>query len=134
MDRCCSFFFMSVDYLVNFKSRVLNVVSKVFIDQVVWGCFWNWCYILLMNIATDSPGFGYVGEGLGDVWHVKLQRGFKSAFWKATDARLHLHLLAEGVKMLPMDILCYAVVPMHLRPLWVAAVDTLWVTILSQYD
>jgi hypothetical protein len=36
--------------------------------------------------------------------------------------------------MLPMDILCYWLVPLQLRPLWVAAVDTLWVTILSQYD
>lgn len=42
--------------------------------------------------------------------------------------------LSAGLKMLPMDILCYWLVPLQLRPLWVAAVDTLWVTILSQYD
>ena len=28
------------------------------IDQVVWGCVWNASYIFLMNLATDSPGFG----------------------------------------------------------------------------
>jgi len=127
-------FFMAVDYFVRFESKVLNVATKVFIDQVVWGCFWNWCYILLMNIATDSPGFGYIGEGLGDTWDVRLLKGFVSAFWKASDFRLHVELLTEGLKMLPMDVLCYAVVPCSLRPLWVAAVDTLWVTILSKYD
>eukprot|EP00283_Hemiselmis_rufescens_P024069 CAMPEP_0173444110 /NCGR_PEP_ID=MMETSP1357-20121228/31505_1 /TAXON_ID=77926 /ORGANISM="Hemiselmis rufescens, Strain PCC563" /LENGTH=318 /DNA_ID=CAMNT_0014410117 /DNA_START=331 /DNA_END=1287 /DNA_ORIENTATION=- len=127
-------FFMAVDYFVRFESRVLNVATKVFIDQVVWGCFWNWCYILLMNIATDSPGFGYIGEGLGDHWHVRLLKGFGSAFWKASDFWLHVKLLTEGLKMLPMDVMCYAFVPCSLRPLWVAAVDTLWVTILSQYD
>uniref|UniRef100_A0A7S0VVR1 Uncharacterized protein n=1 Tax=Hemiselmis tepida TaxID=464990 RepID=A0A7S0VVR1_9CRYP len=127
-------FFVLVDRLVTFESRVLSVATKVFIDQVVWGCFWNWCYILLMNIATDSPGFGYIGEGLGDKWHVRLLKGFVSAFWKASDASLHLKLLTEGLKMLPMDVMCYAFVPCSLRPLWVAAVDTMWVTILSKYD
>jgi hypothetical protein len=128
-------FFMAVDRMVQFKSKLLSVATKVFIDQVVWGCIWNWCYILLMNIATDSPGFGYIGEGLvGDTWHQRLLKGTISAFWKASDPLLHMQLLTEGLKMLPMDVLCYAVVPCSLRPLWVAAVDTLWVTILSRYD
>ena len=90
-------FFQQVDYWINFKSRVLNVVAKVVVDQVVWGCLWNWMYILLMNIATDSPGFGYIGEGLGvDRWHIKLYKGFVSAFWKASDWSLHVKLLTEG--------------------------------------
>lgn len=90
-------FFQTVDYWINFESRLLNVVAKVLVDQVVWGCLWNGMYILLMNIATDSPGFGYIGEGLGlERLHVKLFKGFMSAFWKATNWRLHVQLLSEG--------------------------------------
>jgi hypothetical protein len=90
------FFFAAVDHWINFKSRLLNVVAKVVVDQVVWGCLWNGMYILLMNIATDSPGFGYVGEGLGSDAHEDLSKGMMSAFWKATDWRLHVKLLSEG--------------------------------------
>jgi len=128
-------FFEWVDWLVTTKSRLGSIVSKVIIDQIVWGCLWNFSYILLMNIATDSPGFGYIGEGLGiERGPVRLLRGINSAFWKAINPRLHLHLLAEGLKMLPMDIICYALVPLSLWPVWVAAVDVFWVAVLSQFD
>jgi len=40
----------------------------------------------------------------------------------------------QGLKMLPMDIICYWIVPLRLRALWVAVGDVLWVTVLSQYD
>ncbi len=127
-------FFELVDRFVRFESKVLNIIMKVVVDQIVWGCLWNFSYILLMNLATDSPGFGYVGEGLGMDFVLDLCKGFNSAFWKAIDWRLHAQLLSEGLKMLPMDIICYWLVPLPLRALWVASVDVFWVTILSQYD
>jgi hypothetical protein len=127
-------FFELVDRFVRFESKILNIIVKVIVDQIVWGCLWNFSYILLMNLATDSPGFGYVGEGLGMDFVLDLCKGFHSAFWKAIDWRLHAQLLTEGLKMLPMDIICYWLVPLPLRALWVASVDVFWVTILSQYD
>ena len=127
-------FFELVDRFVRFESKVLNILTKVVVDQIVWGCLWNFSYILLMNLATDSPGFGYVGEGLGMDFALDLCKGLRSAFWKAIDWKLHAQLLAEGLKMLPMDIVCYWLVPLPLRALWVASVDVFWVTILSQYD
>ena len=127
-------FFEMVDRYVKFKSQVLNVLMKVLVDQVVWGCLWNFSYILLMNIATDSPGFGYIGEGLGMDFVIDLYKGVNSAFWKAIDWRLHVLLLTEGLKMLPCDVICYWLVPLRLRTLWVVSVDVFWVTILSQYD
>mmetsp|Transcript_68690 Transcript_68690/g.183359 ORF Transcript_68690/g.183359 Transcript_68690/m.183359 type:complete len:330 (-) Transcript_68690:142-1131(-) len=127
-------FFEMVDKYVKFESKLLSLTAKVVIDQVIWGCVWNFCYILLMNLATDSPGFGYIGEGLGLDFLVDLCKGFHSAFGKAVDWRLHAQLLAEGLRMLPMDIICYWLVPLPLRALWVTVVDVFWVTILSRYD
>ncbi|EKX53231.1 hypothetical protein GUITHDRAFT_100937 [Guillardia theta CCMP2712] len=123
-----------VDYLVCFESNLANIVCKVFLDQVVWGCLWNFSYIFLMNLATDSPGFGYIGEGLGMDLHHDLAKGFTSAFKKAIYWKVHVELLQQGLKMLPMDIICYSVIPLRLRALWTACVDVSWVTILSRYD
>uniref|UniRef100_A0A7S0I0I6 Uncharacterized protein n=1 Tax=Hanusia phi TaxID=3032 RepID=A0A7S0I0I6_9CRYP len=127
-------FFEVVDYLVCFESNLANIVCKVFLDQVVWGCIWNFSYIFLMNLATDSPGFGYIGEGLGLDLHHDLAKGFLSAFKKAIYWKVHVELLQQGLKMLPMDIICYSVIPLRLRALWTACVDVSWVTILSRYD
>jgi hypothetical protein len=128
------FFFEMVDRYIKHKSAVITVVMKVIVDQLVWGVLWNFSYILLMNLATDSPGFGYVGEGLGMDFLVDLYKGWSSAFFKASDWRMHFKLLTEGLKMLPMDIICYWLVPLRLRALWVVSVDVFWVTILSKYD
>ena len=128
-------FFEVIERLINFQSQFLNVVCKIIVDQVVWGCLWNSCYIFLMNLATDSPGFGYIGEGLGTDAPYALAKGFTSAFSKGfLDYRVHAELLKQGIKMLPWDILCYWVIPLPLRALWVAVGDVVWVTILSQYD
>jgi hypothetical protein len=127
-------FFELVDRYIKHQSVFLTVVMKVIVDQLVWGVLWNFSYILLMNLATDSPGFGYVGEGLGMDFLLDLYKGWSSAFFKASNWRMHSKLLFEGLKMLPMDIICYWLVPLQLRALWVVSVDVFWVTILSQYD
>ena len=127
-------FFEMIDRFIKFDSAVANVMVKVLVDQVVWGLLWNFSYILLMNLATDSPGFGYVGEGLGMDFVIDLYKGWGSAFCKAIDWKLHAKLLVEGLKMLPMDIICYWLVPLRMRAIWVVSVDVFWVTILSQYD
>jgi hypothetical protein len=128
------FFFEMVDRYVKHSSVAMTVILKVLVDQVIWGILWNFSYILLMNVATDSPGFGYVGEGLGMDFVFDLYKGLLSAFWKASDWKLHSKLLVEGLKMLPMDIICYWLVPLQLRALWVVSVDVFWVTILSRHD
>eukprot|EP00802_Teleaulax_amphioxeia_P022662 Tamp_23133.p1 GENE.Tamp_23133~~Tamp_23133.p1 ORF type:complete len:316 (+),score=52.94 Tamp_23133:22-948(+) len=128
-------FFEVMERVVNFQSEFANVICKIVVDQVVWGCLWNSSYIFLMNLATDSPGFGYIGEGLGADAPYDLAKGFSSAFKKGfLDLHLHRELLKQGLKMLPMDIICYWIVPLRLRALWVAVGDVLWVTVLSQYD
>lgn len=76
---------------------------------------WNFSYIFLMNLCTDSPGFGYIGEGLGMDAAWDLKKGITSAFFKAVHWKVHRDLLSEGLKMLPMDIVCYALVPLQLR-------------------
>ena len=43
-------------------------------------------------------------------------------------------ILVMVMQMLPMDIICYSVIPLRLRALWTACVDVSWVTILSRYD
>jgi hypothetical protein len=91
------FFFEMVDRYIKHKSVVLTVVMKVIVDQLVWGVLWNFSYILLVNLATDSPGFGYVGEGLGMDFLFDLYKGLSSAFYKASDWRLHSKLLTEGL-------------------------------------
>jgi hypothetical protein len=127
-------FFEIMDRCIKFKSSVVNVILKVLVDQVIWGVIWNFSYILLMNVATDSPGFGYLGEGLGMDFLLDLYKGWSSAFRKAIGWKLHAKLLTEGLKMLPMDIVCYWLVPLRLRAIWVVSVDVFWVTILSRYD
>jgi hypothetical protein len=61
-------------------------------------------------------------------------QGVRSAFAKAADPAAHATLLYEGLKMLPLDIICYSLVPLRFRALWVVACDVFWVTILSKYD
>jgi len=128
------FFFEFMDKFITVQSRFWNIVIKVVIDQVVWGCVWNSAYIFLMNLATDSPGFGYIGEGLGSDFLIDLVQGVQSAFAKAVDPGNHAILLTEGLKMLPLDIICYSIIPLRFRALWVVACDVFWVTILSKYD
>ena len=123
------FFFETIDRFVKYDSAVMTILIKVLIDQLVWGVLWNFSYILLMNMATDCPGFG-----LGMDFMLDLRKGWSSAFHKAADWRLHGQLLLEGLKMLPMDIICYWLVPLRLRALWVVSMDVFWVTILSRYD
>jgi hypothetical protein len=115
-------FFEVMERLICFRSELCNVLCKIVVDQVVWGCMWNASYIFLMNLATDSPGFGYIGEGLGTDAPHDLAKGFASAFAKGfLDWRMHAELLSQGLKMLPMDIICYWIIPLRMRALWVLA-------------
>ena len=88
----------------------LNLVSKVALDQTVFSLYLNAAFCLLTEALQRRPIGGALQSARASAWPC-LKAGWK--FWPFA------HLLT------------YSVVPLHLRVLWVDALEIAWVAILS---
>jgi len=87
-----------------------QVVRKILLDQTLFGLYINGAYTVLTELLKGTPPAA-VWRRVRDTSWPSLRASWK--FWPAVHA------------------LTYSVVPVHMRVLWIDAVEVVWVGILS---